>query len=288
MWRLLQDVHPADASPGISRESSIALVSDGLDPVIEYDTPDVVFMAFGSLARFRISFADRTVRLIECNPSTDQNTIDHLADDHVAPRIIAAGGELVLHGSVSLVGSRIAVFLGQTGAGKSTLAASLHAAGHRLLGDDAVVISADGGTIYGESVYPSLRLFRESINQVFRESVDTAAMAFYSDKVHVLAPDLGDAGAGAYALGAIYTLATGEDGVSLDLYSPAEACMALVENSFALDAHDQASAAQRMAQAARVAATVPCYELAYPYDFGLLGEARAQIIASLAPPPESA
>lgn len=239
-------------------------------------------MAFGSLAQFRISFADRTVRLIACHPSADQNTIDHLADDHVAPRIIAAGGELVLHGSVSLVGSRIAVFLGKTGAGKSTLAASLHAAGHRLLGDDAVVISVEGETIRGESVYPSLRLFRESINQVFRESVDTAAMAFYSDKPHVAAAGLGGAGTGAYPLGAIYTLAGGEEGVSLDLYSPAEACMALVENSFALDPLDQASATQRMAQAARIAATVPCYELSYPYDFALLPEARARVIASLA------
>ncbi len=239
-------------------------------------------MAFGQIARFRICFDDQTVRLIAAHPQADQDTIDHFVDDHIAPRIIASGGELVLHGSACVIGEQIAIFLGQSGSGKSTLAASFHSAGHRLLGDDAVVISEANSAFLGEAVYPSLRLYRESIDQVFRESVDTAAMAFYSDKLHVAAANLGDAAAESVPLGAIFILTDGERGVTLDRISPADACMALLENSFALDPHDPAAAAQRMAQAARVAAAIPCYELAYPYDFGLLGEARVQVIASLA------
>jgi len=282
-WQLLQAVEPAHRLAAAPSQPGSALISDGLDPVIAHDAQGELTMAFGAIARFQIAFDDQIVRLLAVHPDADQDTIDHLVDDHIAPRIIAATGELVLHGSAALIGKRIAVVMGQTGSGKSTLAASLHADGHRLLGDDAVVISAAGdGTFEGASVYPSLRLYRESIEQVFAETVGTSAMAFYSDKRHVAAAGLGAAPAERFALGAIYVLIEGEVGVTLQQMSPADACMSLVQNSFALDPHDPAAAAQRMAQAARVAAMIPCYELAYPYDFGLLGEARAQVVASLA------
>lgn len=286
-WRFLQC---ADIAARMTATSGFGahLAIESLDPVIEQLAPDRLMMTFSPVARFCIDFADRSVSLIEAHPEADRETITHLVDDHVAPRIIAAGGHLVLHGSAVLIDGRIAVFLGQTGSGKSTLAASLHAAGHRLLGDDAVVISEDAGAFHGEAVYASLRLYRESIDEVFRERVDTSAMAFYSDKLHVAAANVGEGAAERYPLGAIFTLAEGDEGVMLDLYSPVEGCMALVENSFALDPEDPVAAAARMTQAARVAANIPCYELAYPYDFGLLGEARAQVIASLATPPESA
>lgn len=282
LWRLLQDVVPAPRSPDARAETASPLVSGGLDPEVALISVSALTMAFGQIALFHISFDDQIVRLVAAHPETDQDTVDHLVDDHVAPRIIAAGGDLVLHGSACAIGGELAAFIGQTGAGKSTLAASFHADGYRLLGDDAIVISEVDGVLRGEPVYPSLRLYRESINQVFRESVSTSAMAFYSEKMHVSADDLGGSASSCLPLGAIYILTEGDTRVSLDRISPADACMALVENSFALDPQDLVAAAQRMAQAARVAAAIPCYELSYPYDFGLLGEARAQVIASLA------
>lgn len=240
-------------------------------------------MSFGQLAQFRISFPDRTVTLAGCHPRTDQDTVDHLLDDHVAPRIVAAGGDLVLHASANVIDGRLAVLLGQTGAGKSTLAASLHAAGHPLLGDDAVVVSGAEDVPAGEAVYPSLRLYRESIEQVFGGGIATSAMAFYSDKRHVAAGCTPPAAA-RFPLGAIFILAQGEGDVTLAPIPPADACIALVENSFALDPMDRAAAMARMAIAARLAARLPAYELAYPYDFALLDEVRARVVAATAPP----
>ncbi len=280
-WRLLEGLAPAPRALNAVTSASFALVSDGLDPVIEDQSPSALTMSFGQIARFRIDFNALTVSLIAAHPQTDQDTVDHLVDDHVAPRLIAASGALVLHGSACVIGNQMAVFLGQTGSGKSTLSASLHAAGYQLLGDDAVVISTADGTILGEAVYPSLRLYRESIDQVFSHAVGTAAMAFYSDKLHVVADTLTDQAPEKVAVRAIYVLTEGDTGVTLELISPADACMSLVENSFALDPLDPVAAAQRMALAAQVAAEVPCYELAYPYDFALLPDVRAAVIASL-------
>ena len=49
-------------------------------------------------------------------------------------------GLLVLHGSAVAVKARAAIFLGESGSGKSTTAAALHAHGHRVLADDMVVL----------------------------------------------------------------------------------------------------------------------------------------------------
>lgn len=279
-WRLEQAVSLAKSASTTSTKTSTSLTQGGLAPVIAWSGASELEIGFGPIARFAIDFAERAVRLVAAHSDADQATIDHLLDDHVAPRIIAADGTLVLHGSATLIGSHIAVFLGLTGSGKSTLAASLHAEGYTLMGDDAVVIEDDAGTITGEAVYPSLRLYDESMAEVLAADLPTTAMAFYSDKRHVRLAGIGGTGSGRYPLGGIFVLAEGEAGVALDRYAPAEGCMALLENSFALDPADGVMAAQRMGIAAQVAAAVPCYELAYPYDFGLLGEVRRRVVAS--------
>lgn len=287
-WRVELAVPLATVVNSRAGQTKAAIVSEGLDPVTSQLDDARWRMGFGQIASFTIDFSARKVRLVEAHPETDQATIDHLLDDHVAPRVLAADGTLVLHGSATLVGSHIAAFLGLTGSGKSTLSASLHAAGYPLLGDDAVAISEAGCAIMGEAVYPSLRLYRESIEQVFAESLPTSAMAFYSDKRHVGVPNLADGASTPSPLGAVFVLAQGDSGVSLYRLSPAEACMAFLENSFALDPKDGAIAARRMAAAARMAAAIPCYELAYPYDFSLLPQVREQVIGALSLLPAAA
>jgi len=280
-WRLEQDVIlPAACGPD-AEAAKFHLTEGSLDPVVVWASDGSLEMTFGPIAQFVVDLPRRIVRLVAAHPDADQATIDHLLDDQIAPRIIAADGTLVLHGSATLIGGHIAVFLGLTGSGKSTLAASLHVCGHTLLGDDAVVIAQHDGTITGEAVYPSLRLYRESLEEVLQGDPQTSAMAFYSEKRHVSIPGFGASDTGRFALGGVYVLVDGEEGVALDPCSPSEGCMALLENSFALDPADGAMAAKRMAMAARVATAVRCYELAYPYDFSLLGEVRARVVASL-------
>lgn len=281
-WSVRQDACLSQGSAPRSPVAGPEIARGGLDPVTERIGGACWGMSFGQIARFIIDFTNNTVRLVEAHPDADRETIDHLLDDHVAPRVIAADGALVLHGSATLIGSHIAVFLGSTGSGKSTLSASLHAAGHRLLGDDAVVIEEADGVFTGAAVYPSLRLYRESIAQVFAENLPTSAMAFYSEKRHVGVPGLPTSAPECFPLGAVFVLTQGDSGVTPYRLSPVEGCIALLENSFALDPQDGAVAARRMAAAARMAAAVPCYELAYPYDFSLLPEIRDHVTRSLA------
>ena len=172
--------------------------------------------------------------------------------------------------------------IGASGAGKSTLAASLYRSGHRLLGDDAVVIDETAQGFEGEAVYRSLRLFPESIEQVLVDPVATAPMAYYSSKLLVDAGQGPSNGPDSVPIGGIFALAVGNEGVSHTPLKPADACMMLVENSFALDPADPLAAAGRMAKAAKLAAAVPCRSLAYPSEFAILpavGEHVAQLLA---------
>lgn len=272
-WRVDASLEPRSGSaPACQRAIEF-------EPVLTRESPASVALDFGDIASFRIDFEARLVSLVSSHNEADPATIDHFLNDHVAPRIIAHLGALVIHGSAVEIGGRLAIFMGNTGAGKSTLAASLMKRGHRLMGDDAVVINQTDAGWVGEAVYPSLRLFPESINQVFAESVDTDAMAFYSDKRLVRAVVLAAARPVAVPLGMIFVLTDGDEGVSHSTLGLADACMMTVENSFTLDPDDAAAAAGRMAKAAGLAAAVPCHALSYPYDFAILDDVCRHVAA---------
>jgi hypothetical protein len=54
-------------------------------------------------------------------------------------------GFLILHASAVAVDGRVAIFLGRSGQGKSTLAAALNDLGHRLMTDDIVAVNFEAG-----------------------------------------------------------------------------------------------------------------------------------------------
>jgi hypothetical protein len=71
---------------------------------------------------------------------------------------------LPLHGSAVAIDGRAYAFLGDSGIGKSTLAAAFVGMGHRLVSDDVVAVScAEDGTPVVMPSYPQQKLWRESL-----------------------------------------------------------------------------------------------------------------------------
>lgn len=245
-------------------------------------------LSFGNLAQFTVSFDERCIAISDGSQEKDPATLDHLLYDHVIPRVIAATGPLVLHGSAVEIDGRLAIFIGETGAGKSTLSASLLRKGYRLLGDDAVVITEVAGKYFGEAVYPSLRLYPETIAEILGEGLTTAPMAEYSDKRHVIGFAQDETDTGPLPLGHIFVLAASDDMAHLDAMSPREACMAMIGQSFALDPDDIDAATQRMKQVVALASRLPVSRLSYPHDFALLPQVHRLIEERLTQPTPAA
>ena len=230
---------------------------------------------FPDLARFELKSGSETARLVWQADWVTSETLDHLLHDHVLPRAIAGQGELVLHAGGIVIAGRAIVLTAATGRGKSTLTASLHAAGHPLLGDDALVISGNSAVPQVRAVYPSLRLNPDSAARFF-PGVEGRPMAQYSDKRHLPPRETAEDA----PLAALFVLGDPAEEITARRLAPAETCMQIIANSFALDPTDKARAQDRMLKASALARDVPAWELRYPRDYGCL-PAVHQLIRNL-------
>ena len=75
-------------------------------------------------------------------------------------------GVVCLHASAVVVDGQVLVFAGQSGTGKSTLAATFTRRGYGLLTDDIVAITRAEGQYYVQPSYPQLRLFPETLSNL--------------------------------------------------------------------------------------------------------------------------
>jgi hypothetical protein len=72
-----------------------------------------------------------------------------------------------LHASAVLIGERVAVFIGKSGAGKSTTAAAFAQQGYPVLSDDVVALIDRGDAFWVQPAYPRIRLWKESVAALY-------------------------------------------------------------------------------------------------------------------------
>jgi len=94
-------------------------------------------------------------------------------------------GILALHASAVAFGGRIVAFAGDTGAGKSTIAAHCVQAGGKLVADDMVRVSLTSDGVHVFAGAPHLRLWREALDGLDRSSKERAAIFLLEDKFWV-------------------------------------------------------------------------------------------------------
>jgi len=222
--------------------------------------------------------------VVRQNVPVPQITIDHFLADQVIPRLLAHAGSFVFHAGAVRSGEAALVFLGQSGRGKSTLVTSFKQAGFALLGDDAMVLASPGGVPHVSPVYPSLRLYADSIEALMPGAATAGPVAHYSTKERIDVEIDADTELTPLPVRAIFCLAAPAAGETIELrrLAPAEACMTLVESSFALDPADLDQARRRLDDASRLARLVPAFEISYPRDYACLPEVRRAILGQVA------
>jgi hypothetical protein len=233
-----------------------------------YAAPGEALCAWSGVGAFRIHEGSEIV--VDPVPGVEERVLRLFLLGPVLALLLAQRGRLVLHGSaIAIEGSAIAL-LGESGAGKSSLAAAMYTHSYTTFCDDLTAVDMERTPPMLDAGFPRLGIMPD------------LAMALGYDPEHLLrlhpvmqkrALDVRDRFTTLPApLRCIYVLGEGEE-VELEALAPHDALVELLRHSYlasVLDAMDATSAHLR--QCARLAGTVPVRRLRMKRSLDLLPE----------------
>lgn len=207
--------------------------------------------------------------IVKCRPAgsiTDQ-AIRFLYANQIVPLLQNRAGKAVLHGSAICVDGRALGFVGQSGRGKSTLAAAFSVAGYPFLTDDGLLIERAEASFAIFPGNPNLRLWWDSeVALCQRDAADDD-----EDKRLLHASDRLPHHRNPLPLSAIYLLGPGEaNAASVVPLPPQDAFNGLLQHAFILDIEDRARMRLQWDQLGALAEAVPCFALDYPRRYDAL------------------
>jgi hypothetical protein len=243
---------------------------------------DRYLLRFPAYADFIVSGDGRNISCI-LRQNCPHETMRHLLLNQVIPIVLSQLGNLVLHASACTTPHGVMAFMGMTGMGKSTLAASFGLKGFAVLTDDCLLVQERGDQVMSIPSYGGLRLWPESVSALFVEEPVLQPMAHYTDKKRVLFNQ--DLGVDSLWLKAVYVLAEPEnaanDVMTILPLRPSEGLFEIVKHTFQLDVTDHEKLGQAFKRYEWLAKSVPFYKLTYPRDHAVLPSVNAAILNHL-------
>jgi hypothetical protein len=244
---------------------------------------------FPHLADFVYDASSDSIRCIP-QAKTPAHTLHHLLLDQVLPLVLNYKGKEVLHGAAVVTPYGACAFVGPTGAGKSTLAASFLSAGYSVLTDDSVVLDARGQDIVAFPAYPGLRLWDDAIATLFGTTGSCAPVAHYTPKQRFTAAlAVTPFCSSAVPLAGIYVLGTSDDAHAVPASTPEmhplterEALMTLLSLAFKLDIRDYRMLTREFDFLHRLVTHIPVRRLTVPDSFTTLPAVQAAVLQDLA------
>lgn len=243
-----------------------------------YRTPAGFLLRFPDLADFEISEDGGTVRSWPA-PGVSDASLQHLYLNQVLPLALSKGGQLVFHASaVDLDGQGVA-FIGRSGRGKSTLAASFATNGFPFLADDGLVIEGGVSEDRVLACHPSIRLWEDSQMALVGTGARTAPPLHFTTKERFLAGDEIRFCAQPRRLHRVYFLGEGAQQVALfERMNRSDALIELVRHSFLLDIEDRERLAVHFDKLSVIASRPIFYRLDYARRFEELAAVRQAIL----------
>lgn len=204
-----------------------------------------------------------------------QETIDTLYFNQVLPLALSRRGELVLHASCVEIDDFAVAFIGKSGLGKSTLAASFASNGHRFLTDDGLHVERRDGLYYAKPNRPSIRLWDDSSEALLHEARVKAPAVDYTSKSRFLADQVLTFCCDPRRLCGAYFLGDGTaDRPTVTDMAPADAMVQLVRHAFLLDIEEREALSQQFSQLANFVNSVKTYRLDYERCYSELSSVR--------------
>ena len=234
---------PNDASAGdLAEESSVALGED---------EARLTFMRAGV---FRIRRGQEII--ISRAPGADLSLVRLYLVGKVLATLLYQRGLLVLHGSAVEVNGQAVCFVGSSYFGKSSIAASLHRCGHKVVADDVTALDMRFDTPLAIPAFPQLKL----------DPGVARSLGYTDDSLIGLDPLEPRRGlrvhesftTSALPLGLIYVL--GSDVAAQQPFEPQHVLIELVRNSFPARLN-RSGGASHLLQCTRLAKVVPIARL---------------------------
>jgi hypothetical protein len=130
-----------------------------------------------SIGRFHIRGGREIV--VDPLPDADPLLLRAMLQGRLMAYLLRQRGCLPLHASAVAIDGQAILFLGESGAGKSTTAAAFYSRGHSVLADDVGAVRVVDGVVELRTAWPGLRLLDDS-TEIIRHRA--AASGFQYDK----------------------------------------------------------------------------------------------------------
>ena len=191
-----------------------------------------------------------------------------------------------LHATAIVLEGEALAFLGESGYGKSSLAAGFLGDGYRLLTDDLLLISQLSGRPEAMPGPPRIKLFPWVARRCLRMTDVGVPMTNGSDKM-VLPLGEHHHQSRPAPLRTIYVLSGPREvfrkqRISIATLSPREALVELMRHTFNYVVTDPKRLQRLFSKSLQLASRVPVKRISYPRDLSLLPEVRERILADLA------
>ena len=234
-------------------------------------------LRFPNLADFEVS-ADGTEVIGYPAEGAGESTVEHLYINQLVPLALSRQGRPAFHASVVTVPGGAVAFLGSSGMGKSTLAASFALHEAAFLTDDALLIEETESGCLALPSHASLRLWEDSVEALLAAENPRSAPVSYSTKARLLAGDALAYSKKPQPLLAAFVLEREDSSdVTFQALTGLDRYMAWLGNSFLLDIEDNDLLARHFEWTHRISATVPTFALDYPRDYGILPDVRRAV-----------
>jgi hypothetical protein len=206
-------------------------------------------LSFKRAGVFRVRDGREVV--INAAPGADQSLLRLYLVGKVLATLLYQRGLLVLHGSAVEVDGQAVCFMGVSCFGKSSIAATLHRAGHKIVADDITAVDLRGSLPLALPAFPQLKLDPEVANALGYTAESLVPLHSLETRLGLRVAD--SFTTTAVPLGLVYLL--GSDSVARQPLTAQTVLVELIRNSFPTRLH-QSGGAPHLLQCSQLAKQV--------------------------------
>jgi hypothetical protein len=179
----------------------------------------------------------------------------------------------------------VIAFLGESGRGKSTLAASLVTRGFRFFSDDILVLKQAKTGVVGVPGYFGFRLWDDVLPALFGKAQPSCAVSQLNSKRRLTRiPGMSPGISTARRVAALFVLApprAKSETIRTTLLSARDRFVQLIRFTYLMDVTDKRGLRSEFDEIAKIVETVPMYSIEYPRQISHLRQVQDAILASL-------